>query len=96
MYCMTTVQNRSWSHRVKEELKAYWTVLLHAVLYTDVFALQVRTLFIALSANHSAQSTHNLAVYATNHALQTKENAMQSDWGVRVQVSQGSISSEGV
>lgn len=41
MYCVTTVQDSSRPHRVKEELKAYWTVLLHTVLYTDMLALQI-------------------------------------------------------
>lgn len=37
---VATLEHRSASHRVKEELKAYWTVLLHTVLHTNMVVLQ--------------------------------------------------------
>lgn len=40
MDSVATFEYRSGSNRVKEELKAYWTVLLHTVLHTNMVALQ--------------------------------------------------------
>ena len=39
MNCVAAGQDCSLSDTVKEVLKAYWTVLTHAVLHTDVVAL---------------------------------------------------------
>ena len=40
MYGVTAIEHCSRSHRVKQELKADRTVLLHTVLYTFVVPLQ--------------------------------------------------------
>ena len=40
MDSVATFEYRSGSNRVKEELKAYWTVLLHTVLHTNMVPLQ--------------------------------------------------------
>ena len=37
---VATLEYRSGANRVKEELKAYWAVLLHTVLHTNMVALQ--------------------------------------------------------
>ena len=37
---VATLEYRGGANRVKEELKAYWAVLLHTVLHTHMVALQ--------------------------------------------------------